>query len=328
MRAIVLEGYGGPEVLRWTEVPDPTVGRGQVLVEVVASGLNRADVLQREGNYPPPSGDPPYPGLELSGRIAALGVGVSGYAVGDEVCALVGGGGYAEKAAVPAAQLLPVPRGTALIDAAALPEATCTAWLGMFTLGKLGPGESVLVNGGSSGIGTMAIQLARAAGARVFATAGTPEKMERCRALGADVVINYRTEQFASRVAHATGGAGVNMVLDLVGGRALADNVRSLATEGRLVAVGVLDGAVGELDLVELITRRRSILTLSLRRLPPSDKAAVVASIRQNVWPLIEQGQVRPVVDRRIPLREAARAHRVMEAGEHFGKIVLVTRDE
>ena len=324
MHAIEIERFGGPEVLRWNEVPDPVAGPGQVLVNIVAAGVNRADVLQREGNYPPPAGDPPYPGLELSGRIAALGSGVSGYAVGDEVCALVGGGGYAERVAVPVGQLLPRPEQTTLVDAAGLPEAACTAWLGMFTLGHLASGESVLVNGGSSGIGTMAIQLARAASARVFATAGTPEKMARCRALGADVAINYRQERFADRVLEETAGAGVNMVVDLVGGRALSDNVRSLATDGRLIAIGVVDGSVGELDLVELITRRRSILTLSLRRLPPKEKAAVVASVRENVWPLIQAGKVQPVVDRTLPLAQAADAQRVMESGAHFGKILLV----
>ena len=261
----------------------------------------------------------------MSGRVVALGDAVSGISIGDPVCALVGGGGYAEKVAVPAGQMLPLPPRMSLVDAAALPEATCTVWLGMFMLAKLRRGESVLVNGGSSGIGTMAIQIAKAAGARVMATAGTPEKVERCRALGADVVINYRTEDFVARVADETGGAGVDVILDLVGGRALEGNVRSLATRGRLVAVGVIDGREGRLDLIELITRRRSILTLSLRRMDPSEKEAIVTSVREHVWPLISNGEVRAVVDRRIPLRDAARAHQVMEAGAHFGKIVLVS---
>jgi putative PIG3 family NAD(P)H quinone oxidoreductase len=327
MRAIAIERFGGPEVLRWIEVEEPRLPAGEVLVDVVAAGVNRADVMQREGNYPPPAGAPPYPGLEISGRIAALGAGVSGWSVGDPVCALVGGGGYAERIAVPVAQLLPVPVGVSIVEAAALPEAACTVTLGLFTLAKLQPGESVFVNGGSSGIGTMAIQLAKAAGARVFATAGIPEKIEQCRALGADVGINYRNEDFAERIRAETEGRGVDVIVDLVGGSALDANVRSLATKGRLVAVGIVNGAIGQVNLIELITRRRAILTLSLRRMAPDEKADVVRSVRERVWPFIDAGKVRPVVDRRVPLRDAAQAHRVMEAGEHFGKIVLVTAD-
>lgn len=327
MHAITLDGFGGPEVLRWAEVEDPRLAPGEVLIEIVAAGVNRADVLQREGNYPPPAGAPPYPGLEVSGRIAALGAGISGLSVGDAVCALVGGGGYAERVAVPKAQVLPVPSGVDIADAASLPEAACTVTLGLFTLAQLRPGESVFVNGGSSGIGTMAIQLAKAAGAHVFATAGTPQKLEQCRALGADVCINYRSEDFAARISAETAGTGVDVIVDLVGGAALDGNIRSLATKGRLVAVGIISGQVGRLDLIELITRRRSILTLSLRRMTPTEKADVVRSVREHVWPLVEAGKVRPVVDRRIPLRDAAEAHRAMEAGEHFGKIVLVTAE-
>src|SRR3954469_20834354 len=295
MHAIVIENPGEPDVLRWTEVPDPVAGPGEVLLDVVAAGINRADISQRMGSYPPPSGASEYPGLEASGRIAALGEGVTGWSVGDEVCALLSGGGYAEKVAVPAGQVLPVPKGVSLVEAAALPEVTCTVWSNVFMLAGLREGESFLVHGGSSGIGTMAIQLAKARGARVLCTAGTEEKLARCRELGADVAINYRTEDFVKMAAP------VDVILDNIGAKYLARNVRALGAGGRLMIIGFQGGGTGELDLIELMTRRASIQATGLRARPREEKAEIVASVREHVWPLVESGRIRPVIDRTIP---------------------------
>jgi putative PIG3 family NAD(P)H quinone oxidoreductase len=317
MHAIVIEKPGDPDVLHWTEVPDPVIGHDEVLLDVVAAGVNRADLMQRRGFYPPPEGAPEYPGLEVSGRVAAVGEGVTGWKAGDEACALLSGGGYASRVAVPAGQLLPVPRGLSLVEAAALPEVTCTVWSNVFMLARLRPGESFLVHGGSSGIGTMAIQLAKAHGARVLCTAGSAEKLERCRELGADVAINYRTEDFVEAARP------VDVILDIMGGTYLARNVDTLGTGGRLVVIGLQGGRVGELDLGTLLTKRASVHATSLRARPLQEKAEIVAAVREHVWPLIESGAVRPIVDRTLPMAEAAAAHRVMEESTHVGKIVL-----
>jgi putative PIG3 family NAD(P)H quinone oxidoreductase len=319
MYAITIPQPGGPDALTGADVPDPVAGDGEVVIEVVAAGVNRADVVQRQGFYPPPPGASPYPGLECSGRVAALGPGVSGWSVGDEVCALLAGGGYAQKVAVPAGQVLPVPEGTDLVGAAALPEVTATVWSNVFQIAHLRPGETLLVHGGSSGIGTMAIQLGKAVGARVVTTAGSTAKLEACRELGADVLINYREQDFVAEL----GGQGADVVLDVVGAKYLTRNVDALAVNGRLVVIGLQGGARAELDLGKLLTKRAAVVGTSLRARPPAEKAAIVAAVREHVWPLIGAGVVRPVVDRTFPLAEAAGAHRRMESSEHVGKIVL-----
>ncbi|MEU0332121.1 NAD(P)H-quinone oxidoreductase [Streptomyces sp. NPDC006193] len=325
MHAITIREPGGPEALVWDEVPDPVPGEGEVLVEVVASAVNRADVLQRQGFYDPPPGSSPYPGLECSGRIAALGPGVSGWAVGDEVCALLAGGGYAEKVAVPAGQLLPVPEGVDLRQAAALPEVVCTVWSNVFMVAHLRPGETLLVHGGSSGIGTMAIQLAKALGARVAVTAGTKEKLDHCAELGADVLINYREQDFVAEIEQATDGAGADVILDNMGAKYLDRNVRALAVNGRLAIIGMQGGAKGELNIAALLNKRAAISATSLRARPLGEKAAIVAAVREHVWPLIAAGRIRPVVDREVPTPQAAEAHRLVEASGHIGKVLLVT---
>jgi putative PIG3 family NAD(P)H quinone oxidoreductase len=321
MHAIVIENPGEPDVLRWTEVPDPVAGPGEVLLDVVAAGINRADISQRQGSYPPPPGAPEYPGLEASGRISALGEGVTGWNVGDEACALLAGGGYAERVAVPAGQLLPVPKGVSLVEAASLPEVACTVWSNVFMLGGLREGESFLVHGGSSGIGTMAIQLAKARGARVACTAGSAEKLERCRELGADISINYRTQDFVKEAAP------VDVILDNMGAEYLARNVETLGTGGRLMIIGFQGGSVAELNLGKLMSRRASIQVTGLRARPRDEKAEIVASVREHVWPLVESGQVRPIVDRTVPMHDAATAHRILEESTHIGKILLTVRD-
>ncbi|HEY0541994.1 MAG TPA: NAD(P)H-quinone oxidoreductase [Actinoallomurus sp.] len=321
MHAIVIEKPGEPDVLRWTEVPDPVAGPGEVLLDVVAAGINRADIAQRQGFYPPPPGAPEYPGLEASGRITALGEGVTGWNVGDEACALLAGGGYAERVAVPAGQLLPVPKGVSLVEAASLPEVACTVWSNVFMLGRLREGESFLVHGGSSGIGTMAIQLAKARGARVACTAGSAEKLERCRELGADIIINYRTQDFVKEAAP------VDVILDNMGAEYLARNVETLGTGGRLMIIGFQGGSVAELNLAKLMSRRASIQVTGLRARPREEKAEIVASVREHVWPLVESGQVRPIVDRTVPVHDAATAHRILEESTHIGKILLTVRD-
>ncbi|MFJ3667888.1 NAD(P)H-quinone oxidoreductase [Streptomyces sp. NPDC090106] len=324
MYAITIPEPGGPEALIWSEVPDPVPGEGEVLVEVVAGAVNRADILQRQGFYNPPPGASPYPGLECSGRIAALGPGVTGWAVGDEVCALLSGGGYAQKVAVPAGQLLPVPEGLDLKRAAALPEVTCTVWSNVFMISHLRPGETLLVHGGSSGIGTMAIQLAKAVGAKVAVTAGSREKLERCAALGADILIDYKEQDFVEELAKATDGAGADVILDNMGAKYLDRNVRALAVNGRLAIIGMQGGIKGELNIGTLLGKRAAVSATSLRARPLSEKTAIVAAVREHVWPLIDSGQVRPVVDRELPMSDAAAAHRVLEESTHVGKVLLV----
>ena len=323
MKAIKIPEFGGPEALVLSEVPDPEPATGEVLVRVAAAGVNRADVLQRQGHYPPPPGESDVPGLEVSGTIEALGDGVEGWSVGDEVCALLSGGGYAELVRVPAGQLLPVPTGVSLIEAAALPEVTCTVWSNVFLTANLQPGETLLVHGGSSGIGTMAIQLGRAIGAVVAVTAGSPEKLAACADLGAEVLVNYREEDFVDRVMAATDGAGADVVLDNMGAKYLARNVSVLATGGRLVVIGMQGGTRAELDLGVLLRKRAAVIATSLRARPLGEKATIVAAVREHVWPLIEAGEVRPVVMSRHPLADAAAAHRELEASAHIGKILL-----
>ena len=323
MRAVVVTEPGDPEVLDVREVPDPEPKAGEVLVKVAAAGINRADLLQRQGNYPPPHGAPPYLGMECSGTITELGDGVTGWNVGDQVCALLAGGGYAELVAVPAGQLMPIPKGVSLVEAAALPETTCTVWSMVFGAGRLQPGESLLVHGGSSGIGTMAIQLAHQKGSRVFATAGTPRKVEFCRSLGADVAINYRDEVFDDRVLNETDARGVDVILDNMGALYLPRNMRTLAVGGRLVVLGLQGGRKGELDLGTLLAKRASVLAAGLRARPPEAKAQIVADTVANVWPLIESGSVRPIIDRVLTLDDATEAHRLMESSEHIGKVLL-----
>ncbi|MCU1614926.1 MAG: quinone oxidoreductase, family [Frankiales bacterium] len=328
MRAVTVSEPGGPDVLGWGEVPDPVCGSGEVVLDVAATAVNRADLLQRQGFYPPPPGASEILGLECSGVVSEVGDGVAGWSVGDEVCALLSGGGYAERVAVPAGQLLPRPAGVELVTAAALPEVTCTVWSNVFLLAGLRRGESVLVHGGSSGIGTMAIQLAARAGARVFTTAGSDAKLDFCRELGADVLINYREEDFAERVAEETDGAGVDVILDIMGAKYFAPNVRSLGTGGRLVSIGMQGGTKAELDLGLLMRKRAAVHATTLRSRPatgPGGKAGIVAAVRHDVWPDVERGVIRPIVDRRLPMSRAADAHRVVEASEHIGKVLLVT---
>ncbi|QJT02827.1 NAD(P)H-quinone oxidoreductase [Streptomyces asoensis] len=325
MHAITIPEPGGPEALVWDEVPDPVPGAGEVLVEVVAGAVNRADILQRQGFYDPPPGASRYPGLECSGRIVEVGPGVSGWAVGDEVCALLAGGGYAEKVAVPAGQLLPVPDGVDLRRAAALPEVTSTVWSNVFMIAHLRPGETLLVHGGSSGIGTMAIQLAKAVGARVAVTAGTKEKLDQCAELGADILINYREQDFVAELKQATDGAGADVILDNMGAKYLDRNVQALAVNGRLAIIGMQGGIKAELNIGALLGKRAAISATSLRARPLGEKTAIVAAVREHVWPLLAAGHVRPVVDREVPMSDAAEAHRIVEASSHVGKVLLVT---
>ncbi len=323
MKAITLPQPGGPEALVLDDVPDPMPRPGEVVVEVVAAGVNRADVMQRQGHYDPPPGSSAYPGLEVSGRIAQLGDGVDGWSVGDEVCALLTGGGYAEKVTVPAGQLLPVPAGVSLEDAAALPEVACTVWSNIFMTANIQPGEVLLVHGGGSGIGTMAVQLGREVGARVAVTAGSPEKLEVCRELGASILVNYRTEDFEAVVREATDGHGADVILDTIGAKYLARNVSLLAVNGRLVVIGLQGGRTAEIDLGAMLAKRCALIATTLRARPAAEKAVIVAAVREHVWPLIESGRVRPIVHAAYPLGDAAGAHREMEASTHVGKLLL-----
>jgi putative PIG3 family NAD(P)H quinone oxidoreductase len=294
------------------------------VIDVAAGGVNRADLMQRQGFYPPPPGAPPYPGLECSGTIAALGEGVTKWRPGDQVCALLSGGGYAELVAVPEGQVLPLPEGVDVTTAAAFPEATCTVYLNLVQVARLAKGETLLVHGGASGIGTTAIQLAKALGARVACTAGSPEKLERCRELGADITINYRDEDFVDALREATGGAGAEVILDIMGASYLERNLAALAPYGRLVIIGRQGGSRAEIDLGVLHAKQASLHGTTLRARPREKKAAVVAAVRDNVWPLISAGQITAVIDRKLPMPQAAEAHRVMAAADHIGKILLL----
>lgn len=326
MRAVVVTEPGDVDVLTWGQVPEPSPGPGEVLVEVAASAVNRADLLQRQGFYPPPPGASEILGLECSGRVVGLGTGVTTWSVGDEVCALLAGGGYAERVAVPVGQCMPVPAGIDLVTAAALPEVACTVWSNVVQVARLRTGESFLVHGGSSGIGTMAIQVAKALGASpVLCTVGTAAKAEACKQLGADVVINYRDEQFPARAKDATGGRGVDVVLDIIGARYLAANVETLAPDGRLVVIGLQGGASAELDLGLLLRSRASISATTLRGRPLEQKAAICTAVVDGLWPLVATGQVRPVIDRVLAMTEVRDAHRLVAESGHVGKVVLAT---
>lgn len=319
MRAVVTTGTGGPEVLSVGEVADPRPAAGEVLVDVVATAVNRADTLQRQGFYPPPPGASEVIGLECSGRIAELGEGVEGWSVGDEVCALLAGGGYAAHVAVPVGQVMPVPGGVSLVEAAALPEVAATVWSNVFMTAHLAKGERFLVHGGAGGIGTMAIQLAVARGAEVFTTAGSPEKLELCRSLGA-TAISYRDEDFVDVLTEA---GGADVVLDNMGAKYLGRNVAALATGGRLVIIGFQGGTKGELDIQALLRKRASVTATSLRARPLEEKAAICCGVVENVWPHVAAGRIRPIVETTMPLEDVARAHRLMEDGAHTGKILL-----
>jgi putative PIG3 family NAD(P)H quinone oxidoreductase len=311
-------------VLAIGEVPTPEPGPEQVRVRVRAAGLNRADLLQRRGLYPPPPGASEILGMECSGRVAALGDGVTEWQIGDEVCALLTGGGYAERVTVPAVQALPVPKSMDVVTAAGLPETVCTVWVNVFMTAALQPRETILVHGGAGGIGTTAIQLAKAVDARVIATAGSPEKLARCRELGADDAIDYRSEDFVARVEQITGGHGADVILDVMGASYLDRNLNALATRGRLVVVGLQGGTRAELDLGKLMQKRGAIIATNLRSRPVAEKGAIVASVRENVWPLIEDGRVTVVSDARFPMAQAADAHRLLESSGHVGKVLLV----
>jgi NADPH2:quinone reductase len=323
MRVIEISAAGGPEVLIVGSRPKPVAGAGEVLIEVAAAGVNRPDVMQRKGMYPPPPGASDIPGLEVAGTVVALGEGVASLAVGDQVCALVTGGGYAEFCVAPEVQCLPVPRGLTMIEAASLPENYFTVWTNVFDRGRLARGESLLVQGGSSGIGVSAIQIAHALGSRVFATAGSPAKCAACERLGAERAINYRTEDFVEVTKSATGGRGVDVILDMIGGEYVPREIAALAEEGRLVLISTMGGAKAEIDLRAVMGRRLSITGSTLRVRPVEFKGGVARSLRANVWPLLESGAVKPVVHATFPLERASEAHRLMESSEHIGKIVL-----
>jgi putative PIG3 family NAD(P)H quinone oxidoreductase len=325
VKAVLARGAGGPEVLELTEVPDPEVGPGDVLVEVAATAVNRADLMQRMGFYPPPPGASEVIGLECSGTVAAIGAEVTTYAVGDRVCALLAGGGYAELVAVPAGQVMPLPDGLDLVNAAALPEVAATVWSNVMMVAGLRPDETFLVHGGAGGIGTFAIQLVHQLGARVITTAGSPEKLAICRELGADVTIDYKQQDFVEAVREATDGHGADVILDNMGASYLGRNVDALATEGRLVVIGMQGGVTGELNLGALMGKRAAVISTGLRARPVSEKSAICAAVVEHVWPLVADGSVRPIVDRTLPLAEAATAHQLMEDSGHVGKIVLTT---
>ncbi|MFL6098948.1 MAG: NAD(P)H-quinone oxidoreductase [Actinomycetales bacterium] len=325
MRAVTIPVPGGPDALVLAEVPDPEPAPDEVVVDVVAAGVNKADTAQREGRYDPPPGTSPYPGMECSGRISALGRDVETWSVGDEVCALVTGGAYAERVAVPTGQLMPVPPGIGLVEAAALPEVTCTVWANVFMAAGLQRGEVLLVHGGSSGVGTMAVQLARELGARVAVTAGSTAKLEACRALGADILVNYKEQDFVEAVQAETDGAGADVVLDNMGAEYLARNVAVLARNGRLVVIGFQGGTKAEIDLWAMARKRVAVIAALLRSRPPQEKAVIVRSTIEHVWPLLESGAVHPVIHATYPMVDAADAHRVMEASTHVGKLLLVT---
>jgi len=325
MRAVEISKPGPPEVLRAVERKDPTPGAGEVRIRVAAAGVNRPDVLQRRGAYPPPPGASDLPGLEVAGEIDVLGSEVSEWHVGDRVCALLAGGGYATLCTAPAVQCLPIPRGIDFVAAAAMPETFFTVWTNVFDRGKLRAGESALFHGGSSGIGTTAIQLAVARGSRVLATAGSDEKCRACEQLGAERAINYRTEDFVEIVKQVTQGRGVDLILDIVGGDYIARDLAALAVEGRLVVIGFMGGDTATIDFRRVLGRRLTITGSTLRPRSPAEKGEIATALRWEVWPLVEQGVVKPIVYRTFPLEEAAAAHRLMESSEHVGKIVLTT---
>jgi NADPH2:quinone reductase len=323
MRAIEISKPGGPEVLAAASRPLPAPKEGEILVKVAAAGVNRPDVLQRMGLYPVPAGASDLPGLEIAGEVAACGAGATLWKPGDKICALANGGGYAEYCAVPETQALPVPRGLSMAEAASLPETFFTVWSNVYDRGRLAPGETLLVQGGSSGIGVAAIQIAAALGHRVLATAGSDEKCAACVQLGAEKAINYRSQDFLAEVKAATGGKGVDVILDMVGGDYVPKELKCLADDGRLVFIAFLRGPKTELDINELMRRRLTLTGSTLRPRPAAFKGAIARSLRERVWPLVEAGRIRPVVFRTFALAEAAEAHRLMESSQHIGKLVL-----
>ncbi|HEU5473281.1 MAG TPA: NAD(P)H-quinone oxidoreductase [Actinophytocola sp.] len=323
MHAITMTEPGGPDVLTWAERDDPEPGPGEVLIDVAASAVNRADLLQRQGFYPPPPGAPDVLGLECSGTIAALGPEVSDWTVGEPVCALLAGGGYAERVTVPAVQLMPVPAAMDLVTAGSLPEVACTVWSNLVLVARLGVGEVLLVHGGAGGIGTHAIQVGKALGATVAVTAGDDERLARCAELGADLLINYRDQDFVAEVRKATDGRGADVVLDNMGAAYLERNVDVLARHGRLVVIGMQGGAKGAVNLGALLGKCASVTATGLRYRPVPEKGAITTAVTENLWPLIESGAVRPVVHEVLPVQRAADAHRLMEQGHPFGKVVL-----
>ncbi|MFZ1163275.1 NAD(P)H-quinone oxidoreductase [Mycobacterium sp.] len=323
MYAIVAESA---DRLLWQEVGDVAAGPGEVLVKVSAAGVNRADLLQAAGLYPPPPGASELLGMEVSGVIEAVGDGVDDWSPGQEVCALLAGGGYAEYVAVPAGQLLPHPAGLDLTDSAGVPEVACTVWWNLVMTAHLSEGQLLLMHGGASGVGSHAIQVGRALGARVAVTAGSPEKLEACRELGADILINYRDEDFVERVHEATDGAGADVIFDIMGAAYLDRNIDALAADGRLVIIGMQGGVKGELNIAKLLSKRAHVIGTTLRGRPttgPNSKSEVVAEVVSSVWPMIVDGRVRPVIGARLPIQEAAEAHRLLSAGQVTGKIVL-----
>jgi NADPH2:quinone reductase len=324
MRAIAIEQPGGPEVLIETTVPDPPPAADEVLIDVAAAGVNRADLLQRQGQYPPPPGASEIPGLECSGVVAAVGAAVADWQVGDRVAALLAGGGYAERVTVPVGQVLPVPEQLDLIDAAALPEAVCTAWSNLVLVGGLRSGDAVLIQGGSGGVGSVAIQLAAALGATVAATAGGPDRVARCRDLGAATGVDHRSDDVVARVMEATDGRGADIVLDVLGGGGLRSNLKVLAPGGRLVIIGLQQGRRAEIDLGVLLAKRASVHGTTLRSRPKEEKAAIVAAVVADAWPMLDDGRLRPIVHDRLPLSEAGRAHELLDSGEVFGKLLLL----
>ena len=324
MRTVEIGAYGGPEVLKPSSRPLPEPQAGEVLIKVAAAGVNRPDLLQRQGHYPPPPGASELPGLEVAGTIAKLGEKVSGWQVGDEVCALLAGGGYAEYCVAPALQCLPVPKGLSLAEAASLPETFFTVWSNVFERAAIQPGETLLVQGGTSGIGVAAIQMARAFGHRVFATAGSAEKCSACVALGAERAINYKTEDFVEAVKNSTAGKGVNVILDMVGGDYVPRELKALADDGRIVFIAYLGGSKATVDLGEILRRCLTLTGSALRARPVEFKAQIANSLRAKVWPLIEAGKIKPVIHATFRLSEAAKAHLLMESGAHIGKIVLI----
>lgn len=324
MKAVEISQFGPPDVLKIVERPDPFPAAGEILIDVAAAGVNRPDIIQRYGKYPPPPGASDLPGLEVAGTVAAVGADVTGWSIGDPICALLAGGGYAERAAVPHEQCLPIPKGLTAIQAAGIPETFFTVWTNVFQRGKLKAGETILIHGGTSGIGTTAIQLAKAFGARVFATAGSDEKCDAMRKLGADEAFNYRTQDWVAEGKRVTGGAGVNLILDIVGGDYIARNLDLLSIEGRLVQIAFLKSPKAEIDF-SLVMRKRLIVTGStLRPRSPAEKGEIARELLEHVWPLLEKGVVAPVIHKTFPLANAADAHRMMEESTHIGKLVLV----
>jgi len=327
MQAVEIAGFGGPDALTLTTRPTPQPGEGEVLIRVAAAGVNRPDIVQRQGAYPPPPGASDLPGLEVAGTIAAMGQGVEGFRIGDPVCALLAGGGYAEYAAVPAVQVLPVPAGLSLIEAASLPETCFTVWSNLFDRARCAASDVVLIHGGTSGIGVTAIQMAKSFGAKVFATAGSAAKVLECERLGAARGIDYKNEDFVAVIKEATDGRGANIILDMVGGDYVARNIQAAATDGRIVSIAFLRGARAEIDLGRIMFKRLILTGSTLRARPPAEKGVIAAALKAEIWPRIERGEIKPVIYRQFPLADAAAAHRLMESSEHIGKIMLTVAD-